>query len=465
MASTRRIPHKRSIDEFYNIPTYYEPNAYGSGIGSSSQQASPSSVALGKRRKLSEVSDHGSMVVNKLPPELWQEVASLLPLDSRGALALTCRQMYGYIGHEVFAKYRSILKALRKHERRRRRSELLAEQEERLRKGKEDHPWWIEAKKLRTMLCVGHLPTTVWLNVASYLPLSDQACLAISCSYLHDRLKTQPGGDGTPSPPGVLQKLKTAHQWRERNKFLFRAFDFFPDTHEFCEECSIYHLQNSTQPHSLLSEIINVDEGIGNVELTWDGLQEMNVKIRGKSAPQIATLEIDDMYFESWEVDAFLAIHKDKCLIFWFFRQYITSRVLQKPSSQVHLPILCKHDASWSMKPELKSMLNKVPRPWQDFDSTFELQSMRYQCGFCPTEAVMHISDLTSAKERADHGAKYVTEIVSVMDIGSGYTTHSREWAALVKENDDYWPEEPLDIGSQQPLLERYKQFMNAQWL
>lgn len=117
-----------------------------------------------KRRKVNEEQ-------NFVPAEIWSRISSYLPLNSRATLALTCRRLYD----------NQVMRELSQDA--------------------------FELKKFKTVTKFGRLPGTVWENIASYLYLSDEASLAMSCSYFHTKLAKE---------KGTLRKLERPSNYLER---------------------------------------------------------------------------------------------------------------------------------------------------------------------------------------------------------------------------------------------------------
>jgi hypothetical protein len=68
------------------------------------------------------------------------------------------------------------------------------------------------------------------------------------------------------------------------------------------------------------------------------------------------------------------------------------------------------------------------------------------------------ITAVRDPKVRAKEKAKYVMTMIRAMDLGAGFTSHDRFWAALVRTDGDQDDFEylPFDIGSQRPIMERW---------
>lgn len=123
-------------------------------------------------------------------------------------------------------------------------------------------------RKFAVLTRIGCLPTTVWQKVVSFLPLSDQASLALSSAYLYTRL----GKDY-----GMLAKLQLSSRCKERLKTLYRIPDMF-DKRTLCAPCVQYHETDLFMPKGRLSEVTEFSSGfvkIADTDNYWRDLHNM----------------------------------------------------------------------------------------------------------------------------------------------------------------------------------------------
>lgn len=321
-----------------------------------------------------------------------------------------------------------------------------------------------ELTKFRVTTKLGRLPSNVWDKIFSYLPLSDQASMSMSCAYLYTKLAKE---------KGVLARLERPSNYKEKMKFLFRIPKLFPEM-ALCKGCVRYHDTWVFLPGEWQSSIDGYhedDPGILTMEnedvtLTWGELHNLGRVHRhaGSYSPKPANP------VDGWQVSTHfkLDVASDHWTVrFEYKRDLLTSLLQVQKPDRIPQPYFCQHHVNYSgeIDVEMRYQLKKHTRPWEDEDperKLFYTGKVR-RCAYCPTEVNLEIGQIgaapgfTRAKTQALRRAKYEIVISRMVDLGTLYTPCCCEWQALTKPiKGDMLETIPFHLGNRKGIFERY---------
>jgi len=166
----------------------------------------------------------------------------------------------------------------------------------------------------------------------------------MSCSHFHTRLAKEKNTFG---------KLERPSNYKEKMKFLFRNFEFFPRDMALCKGCVRYHSAESFLPGAWDPTLERTDEedfGDGLLTIAWDAfgwdeLYEIGVNNRQKGA---YSLEQHDPLEDVWSYDAnFLLDAGDRWIMALEYPRDVVPELLHDLES-VLLPYLCRHYEDYS---------------------------------------------------------------------------------------------------------------------
>jgi len=318
---------------------------------------------LAKRKKL-----EGQLPIQhiaKLPVEIWQDIASLLPLHAQIALSQSCLPLRQFLGTAALTVVRTRV--------------LGADSATFLKRRNEQ-------AKAQAICTLGKLPKDIWEHIMTHLPIGDKAALIMASNFLYRRLRETPIEDRL----DTFTALERPVYWRAKLKFLFNAFEFFdPDTHELCDECVVYHGPRGWVNHAVQDKSIKLlgpTMGFGgantaDVEINWDQVNAMAKAMRITRGPPGRLIEIADFAGDEdkWETHANFGMNGDRCMIACISRRYLKPQALQENGDDC--PSVCQHFKIARLHGQEKSELVKqVPRPWEEFDSNFNLCGKLWRC-------------------------------------------------------------------------------------
>jgi len=202
----------------------------------------------------------------------------------------------------------------------------------------------------------------------------------------------------------------------------------------------VYHDTDAFMPNGDLTDFNEYDFttlDIGFVDYDWEDLQKMlkvHRAVSGEFAP-----DPEDPDEPGWHADVKFRFDEETehWLVLIDYTRDVTIPLLQN-YSQIGLPFLCEHHGHQSarLNRELQTILDNYPRPWEDHDIPIYCGTSR-RCAYCPTEFTIMLLPVVrefntslleaSSRKRAMHSLS----IIRVIDLGSLYTPHTREWKAL----------------------------------
>lgn len=356
-------------------------------------------------------------VVCRVPAELWQKISSYLPLSSRGALALTCRDLCD--------------------------EQILGELRTRRRYGNPKNPaLFAEQKKFQNLLKVGRLPASIWSRVTKDLSYVDKVSLLVSCSYFYNRL-------GRNENPQILERLKLPSMADTRMMALFKMPKLFNDM-TLCSECVAYYDTETFMPEGHLNNFQEFDDRelqiVPGLVYSWDELYALIGRREGRYLDSDMSEPDDD----GWKHE--FKFHIDDDVDHWLveviYTRDLTMPLLQDPSS-IDLPFLCLHHGnnSTDLFKEVKKVVDSHDRPWHvelsrsGWEDQYEGDVSR--CAYCPTEFAVYKYYLGTDHDASETLIRSALEVAALrrathqimisrtIDLGSFYTPHSREWKAL----------------------------------
>lgn len=241
-----------------------------------------------------------------------------------------------------------------------------------------------------------------------------------------------------------------------------------------CKGCVRYHDAESFLPGSWCPDLEQDedDPGDGRLEIAedyfdWEQLWEIGANNRQKGA---YSFERHDPIDETWMYDAELKLDSsDHWTLILEHRRDLVLGVLQDPSS-VFWPYICRHHESSSpdLSKELKTQVNRHPRPWwpEDLNPDLSYLGPVRRCAYCPTEVRLQIRKISPVKRYSGHlsgytrairHATYEVVVTRMVDLGPLYSPHCREWQALTRPvKKSIFESDPWAMGTRKGIFERH---------
>lgn len=101
------------------------------------------------------------------------------------------------------------------------------------------------------------------------------------------------------------------------------------------------------------------------------------------------------------------------------------SRSCKSPTS-LRMPYICPHSSdSPVLLNELQSMVDRLPRPWEDHTGWDPCKTSRtMRCTWCPTEIALITEPISDADDRQILDCSYQIYVIKFVDLDSMFTPH-----------------------------------------
>ncbi len=294
--------------------------------------------------------------------------------------------------------------------------------------------------------CFEKLPTEIWQGIASYLPRSSTASLALTCRSAYNTMGIQ-----------SLVDMKSPDHKTDKCRFLELMDNRFPG-HFLCYSHGIYHPRGLRKAHRRRTAFMDITRPwacdppsklfllSADNNITWATVQLIMRAHRYQPAhgKSVKTLRGNFNGGRGWHTYSKPCIIDDRLLVRVSAYYWIpTGSVLQEDGAgafpELGVGVTCQHCHA---NPKLKALcMNALvrfrdarPKPWMK--GSFEYWSRLYRCLLCPTEYQVALARPWDFSEldktlRETYKCHYVLVVRRWIDFGEGRSAESREWVAL----------------------------------